>query len=945
MRYDLESTLPERAFKKSLFKNAPATLEGGGKGGGTPAPTQATSYQTNIPEYAKPYVTNMLNATQGQLFNTGQNAEGNTEITGFKPYKPYSSNPSDYYAGFSPLQQQAQSSAANLQMPGQFGQGSAMTGMAGMGALGTTGQAGMYGAQGNMAGQQAAGMSNMYGGLGAQSGQQAAGMSNMYGGLGAQSGQQYAGMSAGAGQQGSDIGQQYAGQSGMYGGLGAMQGQQGANIGQSLGQMSTNPGSVQAYMNPYLQNALQPQLEEMQRQYGITGTQQASQATQQGAFGGGRDAIMAAENQRNKNTAMNQAIGQGYNTAFGQAQQQMNAANQAALSGNQQALSGYGMGLQGAGQAGTQALAGNQQALSGYGQAGSQALAGYGMGLQGAGQAGSQSLAGYGMGLQGAGQAGQQGIAGAQAGLQGVGAQQAGYGQAGQAGASLANIGNQQLAAQQGIIGTQNQLGGQQQAAEQSKINQSVQDYATAQQYPMMQLGMMSNMLRGLPMQSTAVQSYQAQAPVAQQAAGLLGAYNAYAGKKEGGAIKAMAKGGIADVIPGYKSGVLARVENSIDDIAQSDAYAQAGQKQLPKLMQQSTSPGIKQLIATKQAEDQMGQNISGVAAGNTGDLGMNMAEGGIIPRFAGGTEIKDPMSLDAIAKQAMVGYATPEEALQTQQGLRNTALQSIQGNLSPEELEQQKYVTERRTGLSDKQRRAERMNEALAFLKFGSTPGGIAAGALEAGKDYMVGQGNIQSKYDEMNDNLIKQAADIKRAQRQEANGNATAAEASRDKAQTHAFKAAEIKAQLLNAKEIAAGNNAATLGAAATSAAAHNSSRMYEQNMIAEYAKENGITPAAAYAQLVKGAANKQEKLEIDRAKIQLEATVKADAILNNDMVYVGLINSTKPEDREKAKIIRKAKIDEYTAAGTPNPIVKKPPPEAKNNEVDKNNPLLNK
>jgi hypothetical protein len=120
-----------------------------------------------------------------------------------------------------------------------------------------------------------------------------------------------------------------------------MQGQQGANIGQSLGQMSTNANAQQAYMNPYLQNALQPQLEEMQRQYGITGTQQASQATQQGAFGGGRDAIMAAENQRNKNTAMNQAIGQGYQNAF-------QAATQAQQYGANLGLQGYGQGVQGA---------------------------------------------------------------------------------------------------------------------------------------------------------------------------------------------------------------------------------------------------------------------------------------------------------------------------------------------------------------------------------------------------------------------------------------------------------------------------------------------------------------------------------------------------------------------------------------------------------------------
>ena len=41
---------------------------GGGGGGGSSQPTQSTTYNTNIPEYAKPYVTTMLGATQKQLF-------------------------------------------------------------------------------------------------------------------------------------------------------------------------------------------------------------------------------------------------------------------------------------------------------------------------------------------------------------------------------------------------------------------------------------------------------------------------------------------------------------------------------------------------------------------------------------------------------------------------------------------------------------------------------------------------------------------------------------------------------------------------------------------------------------------------------------------------------------------------------------------------------------
>jgi hypothetical protein len=131
---------------------------------------------------------------------------------------------------------------------------------------------------------------------------------------------------------------------------------------------------------------------------------------------------------------------------------------------------------------------------------------------------------GAGLGLQGI-QTGLQGIqAGMQGigqGLQGVGAQQAGFAGAGQAASTLGNLGSQQLAGQQGIINLQSQMGGQQQALEQQKITQAIQDYATAQQYPMMQLGMMNALLRGLPLQQTTTQQYQAQPGIAQQALGL----------------------------------------------------------------------------------------------------------------------------------------------------------------------------------------------------------------------------------------------------------------------------------------------------------------------------------------------------------------------------------------------------------------------------------------
>ena len=90
---------------------------------------------------------------------------------------------------------------------------------------------------------------------------------------------------------------------------------------------------VGGYMNPYLQMSLAPQLAEANRQYDIGATKQQSAATQAGAFGGSREAIMAAENERNRNTGLNQIIGQGYNTAFNSAQNQYNQNLQNQLAG------------------------------------------------------------------------------------------------------------------------------------------------------------------------------------------------------------------------------------------------------------------------------------------------------------------------------------------------------------------------------------------------------------------------------------------------------------------------------------------------------------------------------------------------------------------------------------------------------------------------------------
>jgi len=384
-----------------------------GGGGASDKPQKSEVTQTNIPEYARPYVETMLGAGQQQIFNyepegdvyedvpiygppTGRGGQrqqigtekklvssGNMVPTSIKPYQAFSQDPSKYFAGFSPMQEQSFQGAANLGVAPQLAGATGMAAEAGMRGLDTRYQTGRFDAP-------------------------------------------------------------------LFGGMAAQQ-----------------------YMNPYMQNVVDIQQREAQRQADIAGTQRGAQAVQSGAFGGSRQAIMDAEAARNLATQKGDIQAQGLNQSYQQAQQQFNAD-----------------------------MARRQQAQQLYEQSRQ-----YGSGL---------GLQGLQTGLQAAGQLGQLG--------------QTQYGQ---------NVGNIQL---------QNQLGGQQQQLEQAKINQQVQDYATAQQYPMLQLANMNNLLRGLPMQSTTTQTYQAPPSMLSQLGGLgataYGAYKTFGspGGAKGGSAKDIKK-------------------------------------------------------------------------------------------------------------------------------------------------------------------------------------------------------------------------------------------------------------------------------------------------------------------------------------------------------------------------------------------------------------------
>lgn len=306
------------------------------------------------------------------------------------------------------------------------------------------------------------------------------------------------------------------------------------------------PGTAERYMSPYMQNVVDIQQREAQRQADIAKTQRGAQAVGAGAFGGSRQAIMEAEAARNLATQKGDIQAQGLQSAFQQAQQayqtdaarqlQAQLANQqAGLTTGQQNLQAL-LQTQGLGaQTGMQAQQLNQAAQL---QAQQQAL-GQSQAQNLFNQQNAQLAAQYGLaGLQAAEQSRQ---FGANLGQQGV---QQLLGAAGQ----LGQLGQTQFGQELGAAQAQQQTGALQQAQAQQQKDLAYEEFMRQQLYPQSQLQFLSSLLRGsvvAPQQT--MYSYQAQPSMVSQLGGLglgaLGLSKAFA--KDGGEIKRYADGGI----------------------------------------------------------------------------------------------------------------------------------------------------------------------------------------------------------------------------------------------------------------------------------------------------------------------------------------------------------------------------------------------------------------
>lgn len=100
--------------------------------------------------------------------------------------------------------------------------------------------------------------------------------------------------------------------------------------------------AVSQYMNPYLMQSLQPQIDEARRQSEIDRMANASRLTRAGSFGGSRQAVMDAENQAALQRNLAGITGQGYADAYRRAVDQFNVEQDRGMSA-QDRINEYGL--------------------------------------------------------------------------------------------------------------------------------------------------------------------------------------------------------------------------------------------------------------------------------------------------------------------------------------------------------------------------------------------------------------------------------------------------------------------------------------------------------------------------------------------------------------------------------------------------------------------------
>ena len=249
---------------------------------------------------------------------------------------------------------------------------------------------------------------------------------------------------------------------------------------------------AQQYMNPYLQTSLNPQLAEARRQSDITEQQNRAAMTKAGAFGGGRQAILTAEGQRNLGTNLANITGKGYDTAYQNAMAQYNA-DQAR---NMQAQQASEQSKQfGAGQSMTAA-----QMMAQYGLSAQQAQEAARQFQQNQAMTGAQQGAQYGQAAQTAAEQSRQ--FGSQQGLAGLNTALSAAKTQGDLGISSADLGLRQLQQQAGLGAVERGIESEGIAADKAAFEE-----ARANPYKMVQF--QQSLLSGLPLAAQSINTAQ----------------------------------------------------------------------------------------------------------------------------------------------------------------------------------------------------------------------------------------------------------------------------------------------------------------------------------------------------------------------------------------------------------------------------------------------------
>jgi hypothetical protein len=554
-----------------------------------------------------------------------------------------------------------------------------------------------------------------------------------------------------------------------------------------------------------MQNVVNTQQREAMRQGEIQRNQLQAQAVGQGAFGGSRQAIMEAERRRNLSTQLGDIQGQGLQNAYGAGQQQFNA-EQAAYLQAQQANQSANL------QTGVQ----NQQAQ---------------LQAQAAQEASRQF--------------------GANLGLQG-------YGQTLNAAQLLGSMGQQQYAQDMGTIQAMSDMGAKEQAQQQAIINQQIQNYATQQQYPYMQLGIMSNMLRGLPMQAGNTSMYQAQPMGIQQLAGTAGAlYEMGKVKKEGGVIKMAAGGAVPQITGGIESGVN---PYQLPGMARRLSDPQLQQK----LANQQTDPAT---MGIMQAESQRRTNTRNgvVSAANGGAVAF--AKGGSNSTFeqykkdiapaieaANKEDESEVMLKDSLKREMATANKSAQDLVKEQRDFNTAA--GVPTNLTTKLRD---TYTKQLDNMASETENDRAMRRAQAWAVFGSTPGPILKVGLQALQSYIDTELEDNKQRKKMTNELNKAIFELDQSDYLEKAGIAKGAMERREKSWG---RIENINEKLVTVNQR---KKEAVLGATARGA---------EADLQGKYGVERERIQAASRAASDKNMLNRQDEADKRRADMHTKA-----------------------------------------------------------------------